>query len=132
MYCDAALNRHFVFDMQNASLERIEPRAATKDKLNTVIGRLSRHGTIPILATEDGRHAIAFYAPHREDFWGFMTWIVPSDDPTNACGKLTAFFRHPVAVGKTYSYRTFVIVGDLATVQASAARLWSVSKDPAP
>jgi len=48
---------------------------------------------------------------------------VPSDDPTNACTKMTAFFKHPAQAGQVHDYRTFLVAGELADVQASLRAL---------
>lgn len=53
-----------------------------------------------------------FYDDHGEAY-----------DPANACGKMTAFFKHPAAPRRSYSYRTFIVVGDLATVQGGLRKL---------
>ena len=45
---------------------------------------------------------------------GSFTWDVPSDDPANACTKLTLFFKHPAQAGTAYDYRTFLVVGTAA------------------
>jgi hypothetical protein len=133
LYSHPTLSRHRLFDLASGELKVVESRAAKKDQLNEVIRRVTRQDLIPILSTHDGRHAVAFFTPQRKDFWAYYTWDSPSDDPTNACGKVTAFFKHPVVAGQTYSYRTFIIVGSLSDVKTSAHRLINPPNEtPAP
>ena len=42
---------------------------------------------------------------------------------------MTAFFKHAAAAGQSHSYRTFIVVGDLATVQASLRTLVTQATD---
>lgn len=100
---------------------------------NEVIRHVTRHDVVPILSSRDGRHAVAFFTPQRENFWAYYTHDVPSKNPTNACGKMTAFFKHSAAAGETYSYRTFIVVGNIATVQTSLHKLFThVTTTPPP
>ncbi len=133
LYSNPKLAWHCLFDPTSGELKDVSSHATMKNQMNEVIRRVTRHDLIPVLSTHDQRQAVAFFTPQRENFWAYYTHDVPSDDPTNACGKITAFFKHPVATGQSYSYRTFIIVGDLATVKASARRLLNrQSETPAP
>ena len=123
LYSHAGLNRHFLLDLASGDLSEHALRAHMKNQMNEVIRNVKRHDLIPILGTADGRHAIALFTPRRPDFWAYYTHHVPSDNPSHACGKMTAFFKHAAAPGQSHAYRTFVIVGDLDTVKASARRL---------
>jgi hypothetical protein len=91
--------------------------------MNTQIHHAADRLKVPIMSSPDGRHAVAFYTPRAEGFWAYYTWVVPSDDPTNACTKMTAFFKHPAQAGQVHDYRTFLVAGELADVQASLRAL---------
>jgi hypothetical protein len=123
LYSHPHLSRHQLFDLASGELKEVPSRAKHYDQLNEVIRQVTRHDAVPILSSRDGRHAVAFFTPKREQFWSYFTWDSPSKDPANACGKMTAFFKHAVAAGQSHSYRTFIVVGDLATVQASLRKL---------
>jgi hypothetical protein len=125
LYSNPHLSRHHLFDLASGELREVPSRARNYDQMNEVIRHVTRHEVVPILSSRDGRHAVAFFTPQRENFWAYFTHDVPSKDPTNACGKMTAFFKHAAAAGQSYSYRTFIIVGNLATVQASVHRLYT-------
>jgi hypothetical protein len=123
LYSHPHLGRHQLFDLASGELKEVPSRALNFDQMNEVIRHVTRHDVAPILSSRDGRHAVAFFTPQRGNFWAYCTHDVPSKDPTNACGKMTAFFKHAVAAGQSHSYRTFIVVGDLATVQASLRKL---------
>ena len=123
LYANRALSEHSVLDFVSGVRTMVPLRSQRKDTMNTVIDRVTDHRKIPILSTPDQRHAVAFFAPQPKDFWAYYSWDVPSDDPTNACGKVTTFFKHAAEAGRTYRYRSFIIVGDLSTVTASTPRL---------
>jgi hypothetical protein len=112
-----------VFDLASSEVTVVPSCATHKDQMNERIHCDTRREAIPMLSTPDGRHAVAFYTSQTTNFWAYYTWDVPSDDPSNACGKVTAFFKHAAEMGRTYEYRTFVIVGDFATVKASVWKL---------
>lgn len=133
LYSNPKLARHCLFDLTSGELKDVPSRATMKNQMNEVIRRVTRQDLIPILSTHDGRHAVAFFTPQRENFWAYYTHDVPSDDPTNACAKMTAFFKQPAEAGQSYSCRTFIIVGSLTVVQASAQRLLNQPNEtPAP
>lgn len=123
LYSPPSFSRHSRFDLVSGEWQEVAANARNKNVMNEVIARVTRHDSVPILSTQDGRHAIAFFTPQREHFWAYYTWAVPSEDPSHACGKMAAFFKHAAAPGQTFSYRTFVVVGDLATVKASLKKL---------
>jgi hypothetical protein len=123
LYTGFDLSGHYLFDLTSGELTAVPSRAKHKDSMNERIYRVTRRELIPILSSSDGRHAVAFYTPQATNFWSYYTWDVPSDNPVSACMKITAFFQHAAEVGRTYEYRTFIIVGDLATVKACARRL---------
>jgi len=91
--------------------------------MNEHIRRADDRLRVPVVSTPDGRHAVAMFTPRADDFWANYTHDVPSDDPVFACVKITTFFKHPAQAGRTYDYRTFLVVGDLASVQASLRSL---------
>jgi hypothetical protein len=123
LYSNPHLSRHYQFDLASGKLEEVPSRARNYDQMNEVIRHVARHDLVPILSSRDGSHAVAFFTPQRGHFWAYYTHDVPSKDPMNACGKMTAFFKHAAEAGQSYSYRTFIVVGDLATIQASVRRL---------
>ncbi len=129
LYSNSTLSRHSQYDLASGEFRELPAHGTMKDQMNEVIRHVTRHDLIPILSTPDGRHAIALYAPHPEVFWAYYTHDVPSDDPANACGKITAFFKHAVEPGRSYSYRTFIIVGDLAIIKASVSNVRSQTND---
>ncbi len=92
--------------------------------MNTRMGINTNRLLIPILSSPDGRHAVAAYTPQAGNFWTYSSYNIPC--PSNvefACNKLTTRFDHAAEAGRSYSYRTFVIVGDLTTVKNSAMKL---------
>lgn len=123
LYTGFDLSGHYLFDLTSGELTAVLSRAKHKDSMNERIYRVTRRELIPILSSSDGRHAVAFYTPQATNFWSYYTWDVPSDNPRSACMKVTTFFLHPAEAGRSYAYRNFVIVGDLATVKASARKL---------
>jgi hypothetical protein len=123
LYSHPHLSRHQLFDLASVELKEVPSRAKHYDQLNEVIRQVTRHDVVPILSSRDGRHVVAFFTPQREQFWSYYTWDSPSKDPTNACGKMTAFFKHAAAAGQSYSYRTFIVVGNITAVQTSLRKL---------
>jgi hypothetical protein len=123
LYSHLHLSRHQLFDLASAELKEVPSRARNYGQMNEVIRHVTRHDVVPILSSRDGRHAVAFFTPQRRNFWAYYTHEVPSKNPANVCGKMTAFFKHAAVAGQSYSYRTFIVVGDLATVQASLRKL---------
>lgn len=123
LYSHPHLSRHLLFDLASGEVQEVPSRASNDDQMNEVIRHVTRHDLAPILSSRDDRHAVALFTPQRDPFWAYYTHDVPSKDPANACGKLTAFFKHAAAAGQSYSYRTFIVVGDLASVQAGVRRL---------
>ena len=132
LYSNSHLSRHHLFDLASGELKEVPSRAIRKNQMNEVIRDVTRHDVVPVLSSSDGRHAVAFFTPQRGNFWAYYTHNVPSDDPTNACGKMTAFFKHAAAAGQSYSYRTFIVAGDLATIKASIQKLHARTKAPPP
>ncbi len=118
LYATADLSRHYLFNLASGALTSVPSRSNRKNILNTRISRVTRRNLIPILSSPDGRYSVAFYTPQAENFWAYFTWDVPG-----ICVKVTTFFKHAVKTGQSYSYRNFVIVGDMATVKASAMQL---------
>ena len=129
LYSHPHLGRHQLFDLASGELKEVPSRARNFDQLNEVIRHVTRHDVVPIMSSRDGRHAVAFFAPKREQFWSYFTWDSPSKDPANACGKMAAFFKHTAAAGQSHSYRAFIVVGDLATVKASLRKLVTHATD---
>jgi hypothetical protein len=124
IYAHAVLTEHALFDVRTGEEKPVPPpKEMRKDQMNTRINRVTEHWRVPLLSSADGRHALALYTPRAQDYWGAFTWDVPSDDPTNACTKLTLFFKHPVQAGKAYEYRTFLVVGTAAQVKESLRAL---------
>jgi hypothetical protein len=78
---------------------------------------------VPILSSPDGRYAVAMYTPQARNFLSYDTRANKRSIPASSCNKLVLHFAHPVQAGRTYSYRTFLIIGDLETVKASLKKL---------
>ena len=91
--------------------------------MNERIGPITQRNRVPVMSSGDGKYALAFYTQQSLNFWAYYTWEVPSNDATNACMKMTLFFRHDAQVRKTYDYRTFVVCGSLETVKKSLLKL---------
>jgi hypothetical protein len=124
LYASRDLNMHSLLDPSDGKVTRVPVRSPTKNQMNTVINQVTRRDHVPIMSTPDEQYAVAFYSSEQVNFWAYYTWDVPSDDPIFACSKMAAFFKHPVAAGQSYAYRTWVIVGNLATVKASIRKLY--------
>jgi hypothetical protein len=124
LYASRDLNCHTLLDLADGKLMRVPLRSQTENQMNTVIDQVTRRDHVPIMSTGDEQYAVAFYSPEQVNFWSYFTWDVPSDDPAFACSKITAFFKNPAEAGQSYTYRTFVIVGDLATVKTSLRILY--------
>jgi len=123
IYATGTLTDHFLFDTRTAALTKSTVKPQHKNKLNTTLRQLDNHKKVPILSTTDGKHAVGMYTDQREGFWSYITWGVPSDDPENATNKATVFFKHPAQAGKTYTYRSYLAIGSLQTVQKSLMKL---------
>jgi hypothetical protein len=124
IYAHAVLSDHRIVDVRTGEETPVPPpKGMSKDQMNTRINRVPEPWRVPLLSSTDGRHALALYTPRAQDYWGAFTWDVPSNDPTNACTKLTLFFKHPAQAGKTYDYRTFLVVGTTAQVKESLRAL---------
>lgn len=124
LYASRDLNCHYLFHSSDSTLTRVPVRSQTKNQMNTVINQVICRDHVPIMSTPDEQYAVAFYSPEQVNFWSYTTWDVPSDDPVFACSKMAAFFKHPTEAGQAYAYRTWVIVGNLATVKSSIRRLY--------
>jgi hypothetical protein len=123
LYASHDLNTHYLMDPADGKLTRVALRSQTKNLMNTVINQITRRDHVPIISTPDEQYAVAFYSSEQVNFWSYYTWDVPSDDPSFACSKIAAFYKHPAEAGQSYMYRTFIIVGDLATVKTSVQKL---------
>jgi hypothetical protein len=124
LYASRDLSIHSLLEPANGALTRVPLLSQTKNQMNTVINQVTHRNHVPIMSTPDEQYAVAVYSPEQVNFWAYYTWDVPSDDPVFACSKITAFFKHPAEVGQSYAYRTWVIVGDLATVKTSIRKLY--------
>ena len=78
---------------------------------------------VPIINSLDGRYAVGMYTAQAKHFLDYTTRANPRPIPGCACHKLTLHFEHPVQVGRTYAYRSFLVIGDLETVKASLKKL---------
>ena len=124
LYAHASLRDHALFDLRTGASTPVPPlKTAGKDRLNEVIRHATDHLRVPVVSTPDGRHAVAMFTPRAGDFWAYYTHDVPSDDAEFACVKITAFFKHAAQAGRSYAYRTFLVVGDRAAVHASLRAL---------
>jgi hypothetical protein len=78
---------------------------------------------VPLLSSPDGRYAVAVYTPQALHFLDYTTRSNERSLPASSCHKITLHFAHPAQPGQSYSYRSFLIVGDLETVKASLKKL---------
>ncbi|MCE5269496.1 MAG: hypothetical protein LLG00_16590 [Planctomycetaceae bacterium] len=124
LYAAAELSSHYRLKLEKNTLKFVAPRATMiQNRMNERILKDTDRKSIPVLSSPDGRHAVGFYAATANGFWSYYTWDVPSEIPHFGCNKMTAFFLHPAKAGTSYNYRTFVIVGSLDIVKASAEKL---------
>jgi hypothetical protein len=123
IYTIGKLTDHFLFDTRTGALTQSTAKPKNKNKMNTTLRQLDTNKIVPILSTTDGKHAVGMYTDQREGFWSYITWGVPSDEPENATNKATIFFKHPAQEGKTYTYRSYLAIGTLQTVQKSLMKL---------
>ena len=123
VYSSAKLTKHYLFNPDNDQMTFVPSISNRPNMMNTRINHVTQHNVIPVMASPDGNLALAIYVQETKDFWAYYTWDVPSEDPYNACTKITAFYKHAVRVGKTYYYRAFVVCGSLATVKSSLQQL---------
>lgn len=124
-YTSSALTEHYQLDRRTGALTKLAPAKLpdVKDRMNARMGLNTDRLLVPVMASPDGRYAVAAYTPAAKDFWTYSTYGVPSDLAANACNKLSVRFEHPASAGATYSYRTFVVIGDLATVTDAVMKL---------
>lgn len=120
-YTDWMLTEHYQLDRRNGSVEKISMRQADKTgRMNDRMRLNPERQLIPILSSPDGRYAVAVYTPQAEGFWAYSSYVIPAHDPAGSCNKVSTRFRHPAETGRTYSYRTFIMVGNLETVKNAA------------
>jgi hypothetical protein len=124
-YMSRALTEHYSFDLRNGAMVKIPPPPPTEKKgaMNVRMGLNTDRKLMPILSSPDGRYAVGMYTAQAENFWTYSSYSIPHADPTNACNKATTRFVHAAEAGHIYTYRTFVIIGDLTTVKKSAVKL---------
>lgn len=115
---------HALMDVHTGEYTLVPSRGRLqKDQLNERIRLACPSFVVPILSTPDGSHALGMIAGDAAKFWAYFTHEVPSDDESNACVKMTAFYRHDAEDGDTFEYRTFLVVGTLREVRASLMKL---------
>lgn len=124
-YTSSALTEHYELNLNSGAMVKLipSPKGEIKGRMNPRMGINTNRRLIPVLSSRDGRYAVAEYTPLAENFWTYSSYSIPSDDPANACNKVTTRFDQAAEVGRTYSYRTFIIIGDLETVKNSVMKL---------
>jgi hypothetical protein len=124
-YTSSALTDHYQLDRRNGSMAKAIPsaRSEVKGRLNERVRLSTERQLIPVLSSPDGRYAVAMYTPQALNYWASNSSSVLSDTPANSCNKVSTRFVHTAEAGQTYTYRTFVIIGDLATVKNVAMKL---------
>ncbi len=123
-YTNKALTQHYQLDLQTGNMTQILPaKPDTMERMNERMRLNPKRQLIPIMSSPDGRYAVGVYTPQPDNFWVYSSYVVPARDASSACSKVTVRFQHPAEAGRAYSYRTFVIIGDLETVKNSAMKL---------
>ena len=122
-YSSKALTEHYQFDRRDGTMVKLPyPVQAKVIGGQIEIMKLNpERQRIPILSSPDGRYAVGAYTPQAENFWNYGSYFIP--DPASACSKVSVRFEHAAKADSTYSYRTFVIIGNLETVKKSAMKL---------
>ena len=126
LYTSWAMTEHYQFDLRDGTMEKIPVPAGSDMAKSRFIDRMrfnKERKRIPILSSLDERYAIGLYTPQSENFWVYSSYNFPRTPPANACNKVTCRFLHFAETGRTYTYRTFVIVGNLESVKNSARKL---------
>lgn len=124
-YTSGELTEHYQLDRRDGSMVKIPPplQPEVKDRMNERVRLNMERQRIPILSSPDGRYAMGVYTPQAENFWANNSFSIPSDVPENVGNKVSTRFEHAAKPGQTYSYRTFVVIGDLATVKNAVVKL---------
>lgn len=125
-YTSSALTEHYQLDRRDGSMLKIPPPARPEARHTGMNDRMrlnTERQRIAILSSPDGKYAAGVYTPQVDNFWTYSSYSIPRDLPANACNKVTARFEHAADTGRTYSYRSFVVIGDLATVKNAAMNL---------
>jgi hypothetical protein len=124
-YTSKALTEHYQFDRRDGTMIKLAypVRPVIKGGMVEIMKLNPERQRIPILSSPDGGYAVAVYTPQAENFWNYGSYYIPSNEPTSVCNKVSVRFEHSVVAGQTYSYRTFVIVGNLETVKNAAEKL---------
>lgn len=123
-YASRTLTEHYQFDRRDGAMVKIfPPRPDTIDRMNERMHLNPERQLIPIMSSPDGRYAVGVCAAQVEGFWAYSSYTIPATNQASACNKVSTRFRHAAETGHTYSYRTFVIVGNLETVRKAAMKL---------
>lgn len=77
-----------------------------------------------VVSSADGRFAVALVAPEAGNFMSYnCRYIGREGTAEGGLAKITLHYRQKARAGDRLTYRTFVVVGDLATVKASIAKI---------